>query len=196
MDLPEQDVFIERRPGSGQVFRVTQSDHDMNAPLFSAATPVKHNPFDPAAVGPHPKGEPLDMTLGDWLRHRGTGRYTCSKGTGELDIEFSGLVANGVYTLWHTFIALPPTKPFSGTLDLPLGARDGSESVFRADANGEAAFVHRFMPCLQLSDVWTSAMLALNWHSDGNTYGADPGAFGYNAHVPLFVMLPPRDGIQ
>ena len=106
------------------------------------------------------------------------------------------LVANGVYTIWHAFMALPPTTPFSGTLDLPLGARDGSESVFRADANGNATVERRFQPCLQFSDVWTTSMLAVNYHSDGKTYQADPGKFGYNAHIPLFLMLPNREGIE
>ena len=196
MDLPEQDVFIEREPGSDKVFRVTKGDHDLNAPLYKAAVPVKHDPFDPAAIGPHPKGERLGLTLGQWLQHRGVMRYVCSNGEGRLEAELSGLVPSGVYTLWHAFIALPPTKPFSGTLDLPLGARDGSESVFKANAAGRANLHRIFKPCLEMSDVWTSSMLAINWHSDGKTYGADPGAFGYNAHVPLFVILPPRDGIQ
>ncbi len=196
MNLPEQDAFIERVPGSGEVFRVTTGDNDMKAPLFKTAVPVEHNPFDPAAVGPHPKGDPMGMTLGQWLQHSGTGRYTCREGEGILDTKFTGLVPNGVYTMWHAFMALPPTEPFSGTLDLPLGARDGSESIFTADSKGRASFVHRFQPCLELSDVWTTAMLAINWHSDGKTYGADPGKWGYNSHIPVFLMLPPREGIQ
>lgn len=196
MDLPEQDVFIERVPGSGEVFRVTKGDNDMKAPLFKTAVETKHNPFDPAAIGPHPKGEPLGMTLGQWLRHRGTGSYRCENGEGRLETAFSGLVPKGVYTLWHAFMALPPTTPFSGTLDLPLGARDGSESIFRADEEGIAKVVRRFRPCLEMSDVWTTSMLALNYHSDGKTYGALPGAFGLNAHIALFLLLPSREGIE
>jgi hypothetical protein len=195
MDLPEQDVYIERVPGSGEVWRVTKGDNDMNAPLYRTAVETKHDPFDPAAIGPHPKGEPLGLTLGEWLRHQGTGTYTCANGEGTMEVSFSGLVPNGIYTMWHAFMAMPPTTPFSGTLDLPLGARDGSESVFQADANGEAAFVQRFKPCLEMSDLWTSAMLAINYHSDGMTYGADPGRFGYNAHIPLFLVLPNREGL-
>jgi len=196
MNLPEQDVYIERVAGSREVWRVTTGHNDMNAPLFKVAVETRHNPFDEKALGPHPKGDPVGMTLGRWLKHAGTGTYSCSEGVGTLDLSFSGLVPNGVYTMWHAFIALPPTEPFSGTLDLPLGARDGSESVFVADENGEATFVHTFMPGLEMSDVWTTAMLAINYHSDGKTYGGLPGAFGLNAHVPLFVMLPNREGIQ
>ena len=196
MNLPEQDVFIERVPGSGEVFRVTPGDNDMSAPLYKTAVEVKHDPFDPKAVGPHPKGEPFGMTLGQWLKHQGTGTYTFEDGVGHLDLSFSGLVPNGVYTMWHAFMALPPTEPFSGALDLPLGAGDGSESVFIADEDGKARFVHTFSPGLQLTDVWTTAMLAIAYHSDGKTYGGLPGNFGLNAHVPLFVLLPEREGIR
>jgi len=196
MGMPEQDVYIEREKGSGDVYRVTKGDNDMRAPLYKTAVPTKHNPFDPKAVGPHPKGEALGMTLGQWLRASGTGTYTYKNGVGTIDLEFTGLVPNGVYTMWHAFIALPPTSPFSGTLDLPLGARDGTTSVFVADANGNASFEHTFRPGLQLSDVWTTSMLAINYHSDGQTYGAYPGEFGLNAHIPLFVMLPKREGLE
>jgi hypothetical protein len=194
--LPEQDVFIERVPGSGEVFRPTIGDNDMNAMLYKTATPVPHNPFDAEAIGPHPKGEEFGMTLGQWLKHQGGGTYTCENGEGRLDTQFSGLVPNGVYTMWHAFTAIPATKPFSGFLDLPLGARDGSTSVFVADGEGSASFSHTFKPCLQMSDVWTTSLLAINYHSDGKTDAANPGDFGYSAHVPLFLMLPPRDGIQ
>ena len=196
MDMPEQDIYIEREAGSGEVWRVTKGDHDMSAPLFKVAVETKHDPFDPKALGPHQKGEPMGMTLGDWLEHQGTGVYTYTSGEGSLDLHFSGLVPNGVYTMWHAFIALPPTTPFSGTLDLPLGARDGSESIFTADENGEAHFVHTFTPGLEMSDVWTTSMLAINYHSDGKTYGGVPGAFGLNAHIPMFVLLPNKSGIQ
>jgi hypothetical protein len=194
-DLPEQDVYIERVPGSGEVWRVTKGDNDMNAQLYKTAVETKHDPFNAEAIGPHARGEALGMTLGEWLRHQGTGTYKCVNREGSLNTSFSGLVPNGVYTMWHVFVALPPTTPFSGTLDLPLRARDGSESVFRADADGTAGFVHRFKPCLELSDVWTTSMLAINYHSDGRTYGAHPGEFGYNAHIPMFLMLPNREGI-
>lgn len=196
MNLPEQDVYIERTPGSNEVYRVTNGDHDMSAQLFATAEAVPHNPFDPAALGPHPKGQPLGMTLGEWLRHAGTCKYRYEEGVGHLELELTGLVPNGVYTIWHAFIALPPTEPFSGTLDLPLGARDGSESVFTADAKGNASFVHSFTPGLEMSDVWTTSMVAINYHSDGKTYQAYPGEFGLNAHIPLFAFMPNREGIQ
>ncbi len=47
-----------------------------------------------------------------------------------------------------------------------------------------------------MSDVWTTSMLAINYHSDGKTYKAYPGDFGTVAHIPLFAMLPNREGIR
>ncbi|MEN8145596.1 MAG: hypothetical protein ABFS14_11660 [Gemmatimonadota bacterium] len=193
-DLPEQDVFIERVEGSGEVFRVTKGDHNMGAPLFAAAEMIEHDPANPDAVGPHPKGRSLGMTLGEWLKHQGTGTYTCTDGAGSLDVSFTGLVPNGVYTMWHAFVVMPH-NPKTGILELPLGERDGSDAAFTADADGNASFVRNFKPCLQMSDTWTTAMLALNYHSDGETYGAYAGQFGIYAHIPLFLILPNREGI-
>jgi hypothetical protein len=168
----------------------------MDVPLFKAANPIPHNPFDANAVGPHPKGRSFGMTLGEWLRHRGVGTYTCRNGEGRIETQFSGLVENGIYSMWHVFTVIPATTPFSGFLDLPLGARDGSTSVFVADENGFASYRRSFRPCLQMSDVWITSLLAINYHSDGKTHAGRPGLFGFNAHVPLFLILPPRQGIQ
>ena len=45
----------------------------MNAQLYRAAEYIPHDPFNPDALGPFPKGEALGMTVGEWLKHRGTG---------------------------------------------------------------------------------------------------------------------------
>lgn len=195
-DLPEQDVYIERVADSGKFYRVTKGDHNMAAQVYRLTKEQHHDPFDPDAVGPYEDAVPLGFTLGDWLKHQGTGTYTCTDGVGALDLSFTGLVPNGIYTMWHAFVAIPPPEPFTGTLDLPLGARDGSESMFVAEADGSKDFRHTFEPCLQMSDTWTTSMLAINYHSDGNTWGGHPGHFGKDAHIPLFVSLPLREGVE
>ena len=194
-DMPEQDVFIEREPGSGHVFRATRGDRDLNKAIFAAAHPVPHSPFDLDALGPYERGPALDMTLGRWFEATGTGSYRCSNGEAFIDVTFTGLVPDGLYTMWHFFMAAPPTDPFIGTYDLPIGSRDGSDSVFRADASGSARFQRTFKPCLQLSGEHLMAGLAIAWHSDGRTYGVEPGDFGLNSHVQLFLSLPKRLGI-
>ncbi|MEN8375882.1 MAG: hypothetical protein ABFS34_10580 [Gemmatimonadota bacterium] len=195
-NMPEQDVFIEREAGSGEVWRVTAGDNDMSAPVYRTAEYVPHDPFNDAAVGPYAMGEPLGFTVGDWLAHSGSGTYECVGGVGHVDMSFTGLVPNGVYTIWHAFMASPPTDPFVQPLELPLGARDGSESVFTADEDGTATVVRDVEPCLEMSDLHTAAVLAINYHSDGLTYGPMPGEFGNRAHIPLFLMLPSREGIE
>ena len=97
--------------------------------------------------------------------------------------------------MWHFFMATPPTEPFIGTYDLPLGSRDGAQSVFTADAGGEARFERSFKPCLQLTGEHLAAGLALAWHSDGKTYGVEPGGFGSVSHIQLYTGLPKRSGI-
>ena len=192
--MPEQDVFIERLLPD-RVFRPTNGDRKMSASLFASARPLRHDPFDDKAIGPWPKGKELGITLGEWLKADGKGSYTCKDGKARLTTVFTGLVPNGVYTMWHYFMAWPVTKPFNGTYDLPLGTRDGAQAGFRADADGKAKYEVSFKPCLQLTGEQLASGLAIAWHSDGKTYGPSPGDFGANSHVQLFVGLPKRSGI-
>jgi len=186
--MPEQDVFIAR--SDAQVYRVTADDKDLQAQLFTTANELHHNPFDPSQVGPHQKGADLGLNLGEWLGAKGSGTYECEGESGVIDVTFAGLIPDGVYTMWHFFMPMPVIDPFIGTLDLPYGARDGSEATFAADGQGTASFAKTTESCLQLSGTQTVAGLAIAYHSDGNTYGAVPGEFGKNAHIQLFTMLP------
>lgn len=194
-DLAEQDVFVEHLPGSGQVYRPTKGERDMSLPLYATADPVEHAPFEPDKLGPWKKGKPLGITLGQWFEGTGKGSYTCRDGKGHVAIKFSNLVPNGVYTMWHDFMAWPPTVPFIGTYDLPIGARDGSESVFTTDAKGDALFERTFKPCLQLTGEHLAAGLTIAWHSDGKTSGPEPGEFSTLTHVHMYSGLPKRSGI-
>jgi hypothetical protein len=189
--LPVMDVFIERERGTGFVYRPTARD-SLDAMLYRTAAPVARGSFELQRIGPHPKGAAFDMTLGEWAGHSGSGTYSCQDGEGTVSAKFSGLVPNGVYTMWHTFTAALATRPFSGYLDLPLGARDGSTSVFVADMRGQASFERTFAPCLQMSDGWLTAMLVVNFHSDSRTHAGLPGDFGQNVHTTLFLVLPQR----
>ena len=193
-DMAEQDVFVERVAGSGEVFRATKGDRDLTQPIFAAAKAEEHAPFE-VETGPFPKGEPLGMSLGAWFGARGQGSYRCENGEATIDVAFHGLAPYGVYTMWHFFMASPPTDPFIGTYDLPVGSRDGEDSVFTADGDGKARYDKTFKPCLQLSGEHLMSGLAVAWHSDGMTYGVKPGDFALNSHIQLFLTLPKRAGI-
>lgn len=190
-EVVEQDVFAEKEPGADQVYRVTAAEAGQfaDAAVFAAAEAVAHDPMNMEAVGPYPKGQPLGFTLEEWLAGSGSGTYACEDGQGKLRTTFTDLVPNGVYTMWYFIEPDPPTVPYSG-YDLPLGARDGSQNTFVADAEGNATYNVTFEPCLQLSSIQFLTGLAIAYHSDENTYGRHPGEFGENSHVQLFTMLP------
>ncbi|MFO6464311.1 hypothetical protein ACK8OR_07960 [Jannaschia sp. KMU-145] len=194
-DLTEQDVFFERVPGSGEVFRPTGATREMDAPLYAPATAVPHTPLQTENTGPWPRGKALGITLGEWFAASGQGRYSCVDGTGHVEIRFENLVPDGLYTLWHDFAIWPPTDPFIGFYDTPFGARDGSENAFTADASGAAHVVRTITPCLQLSGEQLISELAIAWHSDGRTHGPTPGEFSTDTHVQLYVPLPQRAGL-
>jgi hypothetical protein len=78
--------------------------------------------------------------------------------------------------------------PFA-TIDFPIGAKDGSQSIFIADARGFAEFDLKFEPCLKPGDDQLAAALAVAYHSDGNTHGPSPGDRGSRSHVHLFAIL-------
>lgn len=191
--MNEQDIFVEKAASSGQVYRVTPEDTNMGAWLFATAKPQDHNPADAKAIGPFQKGRALGITLGQWLGATGNGTYTCNSGEGTVQASFAKLVSNGLYTMWNVFAPAPPAQPFR-VLELPLGARDGTQNTFRADAQGNASFAATFKPCLQLTGDHLVSMLAIAWHSDGKTYAGDAGPFGMTSHVQMLVRLPRAEG--
>lgn len=193
----EQDVYVEKAAGSGEVFRINPDELETykNAQVFTTTKVVHHSPFNPDANGPYPKGRTLGMTLADWLSASGSASYVCKGDQGTIDASFTKLVPNGLYTMWYAFAGKGHMGckdcPFA-TVDFPMGNPDGSQSLFTAGADGSAGFKLDFSPCLELSGARLMAMLAIAYHSDGNTYGPDPGPFGLGSHVQLFVPLPDK----
>lgn len=186
--MAEQDVFVES--AENQIFRVTTENTDMAAALYATTIPVHHNPFDPVTNGPYEKGAELGVTLGEWLGATGDGTFECFGETGTITVEFDNLIPNGVYTMWHFFMPMPASQPFTGTIDLPYGPRDGSQATFVANANGSGRFEEDTESCLQLSGEQLMAGLAIAYHSDGQTHAGHPGDFAMNSHIQLFAMLP------
>jgi hypothetical protein len=190
--LIEQDVFVEKEKGSGLVYRIlpTERKDYLDAQLYKTVEPQKHDPFNARNAGPFKKGEKVGMTLGDWVSAKGQATYKCEDGWGKYEASFENLVPNATYTMWHFFMAKASTDPFTGTLDVPIGDRDGSHSVFTTDSNGKGVMSITFDQCLQLGDTQLAGGVAVAYHSDGKTYGVLPGDFGTVTHVQLFAMLP------
>lgn len=188
-EMIEQDVYVER--DGGMVFRVTPADYSdhMDAKVYTTAAGVEHDPMGMDKIGPYEKGMELGFTLDEWLNATGTAKITCENGAGSISAEFENLVPDGLYTMWQFWMGMPLPAHFS-TYDMPVGARDGSESVFTADANGNAVYEASFEPCLQGGGSQLGSGLAIAYHSDGMTYGYEPGSMGDKTHIHLFSMLP------
>jgi len=193
--MPEQDVFVAAIDDDSLVFRVEQADIDANpalleARLFASKETAEHDPFKlgEAPFGPFEKGESLLLTLGDWLSATGEGTYLVSSDGSEAEIDFTAqnLIPNGVYTVWCSRIKMPPDPVVT---DFPCGALDGSENVVTADENGNLTYTVTTEP-LQASTDEEVAVIALAYHSDGETYGEEPGPFGSVTHVQIFWMMP------
>lgn len=190
--LPELDVYLPAPFDDALALQVRPDTYEgrESQMLYAASEPIPHNPFDAEAGGPFPKGATLGLTLGDWLAASGSAQVECVDGVGRVQAQFAGLVPDATYTLWYAMVPMPPTVPFTGALDLPLGARDGSDAALQSDGYGTAAVDISFAPCLVASNEQVLSMLALAWHSDGETYGSSPGDFGLNSHVQIFAPLP------
>ncbi|MDU8914108.1 hypothetical protein, partial [Aestuariicoccus sp. MJ-SS9] len=110
-DPVAQDVYYEKVPSSDEVFRPLSATRNMDAPPFASAAPVSHNFLDTRDTGPYPLG----LTPGEWSSATGAGTSTCEGGVGTVDANFENGGPNGIYSMWHGFMASPPTEPFIGT---------------------------------------------------------------------------------
>ncbi len=177
---------------AGKVFRVEGADgndpKNLAKTAYASSMPVPHDPFKVGLnpLGPFEEGKSLGFTLGQWLAATGSGIYSVDRGNAVLNLSFENLVPKGVYTVWCSRLTFPPN---SNIVDLPCGAADGSENVFNTDEEGSANFNLKLKP-LEQSTKETASAIAIAYHSDGKTYGANPGDFGLNSHVQLFFLMP------
>jgi hypothetical protein len=158
-------------------------------PIFRSAVEVPPDfleaPFD---WGPYPKGEPMGMTLGEWLQAKARGTYTVRGSKAEIDLAFEKLVPNGVYTLWCSTLTLPPNTAME---ERPCGAPDGSNNRFTAGADGSARVTMEIdaFPPRTAGKIFE---IGVAYHSDGQTHGASPGQHGRNLHGHVFYdFMPP-----
>ncbi|MCI0744062.1 MAG: hypothetical protein L0Y58_01535 [Verrucomicrobia subdivision 3 bacterium] len=142
------------------------------------------------------------VTFGEWTAVEGRALVKCIQPGSLVVVHLSGLIPNGQYTCW-----IPAFDPpgFDGTLNNaftfgPLGAQDGSENAFVADADGEGqiagilpagpmSIIHKrdFDGCLT-DEV--EFHVALAYHIDGETYGPTPGPVCTWAVQRAFVFKP------
>jgi hypothetical protein len=191
MGMAEADVYVETEDGS--VHRITADEVEQfaDAPVFGTAVTVHHDPFglDPASMQPFEQGIDLGFTLGEWLAAAGTGTYTVSGEQTVLDLSLEKLVPNGVYTLWCSMVSVPPAFH---VVDIACGNPYGTDNMFVADDTGSAQVRLNTTTMPDAAEDYLS-VIALAYHSDGQTYGEYPGDFGLNSHVQIMALVPPPD---
>ena len=148
------------------------------------------------------------LTLDDFDNVSGTMHIQELLDGTRVTFELSGLIPNGVYTLWADYYAAPGfTEDFAHEQALgALGAADGSENIFTAAADGSISF-SAVMPAGPLSwftiaEGFEAPLYVLDapvaqfavwgaYHIDGKTWGPFPDAEGVmdETWVGHFVTL-------
>ena len=185
--VEDSDILVE---DDNEVFRVesTNAEENLEKTLYASTEETKHDPFKVGEnpLGPFERGESLGFTLGEWLEADGKGIYTEEDGAAELDLTFENLVPDSIYTIWCSRISFPPTLHM---VDFQYGAEDGSENIFGTESEGSGEYNLELDP-LEPSTEETATIIALAYHSDGNTYDESAGEFGFNSHVQIFYLMP------
>lgn len=149
-----------------------------DTPLYSNSSGLCDHLFPLVAPDEH------HITLAEWQRASGTAGIKCGRRGTHAVLQLSGLIPNGVYTVWVATFQFPGLTPdFANLIGLgALGAPDGSQNVFVASANGTAA-LSVFHPPGDFSIFGSTDCLAdefevVLWiplHLDGQTHGGVPG---------------------
>lgn len=128
------------------------------------------------------------VTLDEWKMASGTARVSCDGVTTHYIFELSGLIPNGVYTLWNALLKMPQ-EPENG-LSFPnslmgLGAlKDPASNSFIASAQGEAQMeisvdpgsLSMFGTQPPCAITGTEAfIIVVDYHIDNKAHGPSPG---------------------
>ena len=129
------------------------------------------------------------LTLAEFDAPQGRASVKCVQSGTHAALKLSGLIANGVYSVWVVVFKAPGFDPtFSNLIGLgSLGPNDGSANAFVADGGGEAS-ISAITPGGPLSMLGAISSCALTgefefhlvaaYHIDGPTHGASLGPPG------------------
>jgi hypothetical protein len=107
------------------------------------------------------------VTLGDWIRARGSAAIECKDHATSVRLELSGLIPNRIYSVWGVFGGPGGLFPF------PIG---GVPNIVVTDRDGRATFERQLNFCPQQETPDESPLLAIDvvFHSDNQIYGLVP----------------------
>jgi hypothetical protein len=161
---------------------------DPSGRLFEGHTPA----HEPVLAPPYDIDPSLrhHLTLDDFDKVGGTGHIERVSGGTRLTLDITGLIPNGVYTVWSDFYVPPGLTPdFINSIALgAFGAPDGSENSFVASADGAAHFegiqpaglmsIFGDAPHYVLDPPVSEYYAFLAYHINGQTYGGEPSPVG------------------
>ena len=175
---------------------VDEAGHPLDPATAAPDTPLyefrEHNPIM-TPDGHH-------VTLAEFNAVRGRVEAECVRGGTEVTLELSGLIPNGLYTLWNLTFEAPGFEPtFAHMIGIgAMGLADGSQNTFRASAAG-AGRLTATTPPGALSMLGTLAPCALTgefewhvvgaYHLDDRSHGVHPGPDGTAVEQFGFIFI-------
>ena len=152
-----------------------------------------HNPIKT------PDGKHLNW--GEFSQVTGKVIVDCIGSSVKVSMNLSGLIPNGVYTVWNVTFEAPGMDPSQAMLGLDgigaAGKGNGSDNYFTAAADGSAS-ISIVSPGGSLSMMGTIEACPLTdnfewhvvgtYHMDGKTYGPDLGPDGTVAEQFAFIF--------
>ncbi len=124
------------------------------------------------------QGQALGFSLGQWLGASGAVTITPRGAGATLRVRLTGLVPNGVYSLFENHFDQQPVgfTPLDGS---------GKRNSFTAKPDGSWTITVHAPQMLSSANA-----VLLVYHSDRQTHGVSRGEIGVNAHHQLIAKLP------
>lgn len=128
------------------------------------------------------------VTLSEWQTATGSATVFCKDGTTVYQMQFNGLIPNGVYTIWNFLLTRPlaPTDGIdfsvdingngalgNGTLNSLVASDTGAASLEVTVGEGPLS-MFGMQPSCAITSV-PGFILVINYHIDGQTHGSIPG---------------------
>ena len=183
------------------------SDQVVNIPFFveTESRELPSNPND--LLYENRKHNPVlapdghQLTWAEFSAVRGDIMVECTDAGTYASLRLTGLIPNGVYTVWNVTVQEPGFDPAAEMFNIngigAAGKGDGSDNVFTADAQGTTE-ISLTSPGGNLSMFGEIRHCALteqfewhvvgSYHLDGNTYGPDLGPDGTVAEQFGFIF--------
>ena len=173
------------------------SDEAVTVP-FLIANEEGNTPEDPGTLlferrGQNPVLAPdgHQLTLAEFSTVKGNISVACLEEGTRVSLNLTGLIPNGVYTVWNVTFKAPGIDPsvpdFNQIGQGVIGPADGSDSDFTASAEGTAQIsaITSGGPLSMFGNIANCPLLEeVEWHVvgayhiDGKTYGPDLGPNG------------------